>query len=90
MPENPEIFQPMINLKHFQQMTDIYGVAIDVHLVRTFKNGFALGGGYDLSDPVTWFVYDRESADAKWHKHCGPYSTFEQAKDWINGIREVA
>lgn len=72
------------------QMTDCYGVACDVHPVRTFHDGHELGAGYDLSDPSRWFVYDRESAEAKWCKHCGPYSVFEQAKDWINGIREDA
>jgi hypothetical protein len=86
MPENPEIFQPITNLK---QMTDIYGVAIDVHPVRTFRDGRSLGVGYDLTAPAAFFVYDRENGAAKWHKHCGPYSTFEQGKDWINGIREV-
>lgn len=71
-----------------QQMTDPYGVAIDVQLVRTFGTGAQLGGGYDLRDPATWFVYDRANADSRWHKHCGPMSTFEQTKDWIDGIRE--
>lgn len=71
-----------------EQMTDIYGVACDVHTVRTFKNGRELGPGYDLSAPSTWFVYDREDADSKWHKHCGPYSTFEQAKQWCLDVRE--
>jgi hypothetical protein len=74
------------------QMTDIYGVACDVHLVRTFQTGWQLGAGYDLRDPSTWFVYDRQRPDvernATWHKHCGPYSTFEQAKTWIKDIRE--
>jgi hypothetical protein len=70
------------------QMTDIYGVAIDVHPVRTFRDGRGLGAGYILSHPATWFVYDRENTNAKWHQHCGPYSTFDQAKDWIMEIRE--
>ena len=74
----------------FEQMTDVYGVACDVHLVRTFRDGRAMGAGYDLREPATWFVYDRENATAKWHKHCGPMSTFEQACDWIREIREVA
>lgn len=88
MPKDFEIFQPMTNLKHFEQMTDIDGVPCDVHSVRAFRDGRELGAGYDLRNPATWFVYDRGMADAKWHKHCGPYSTFEQAKDWIHGIRE--
>lgn len=88
MPENPEIFQPMTNLKQFEQMTDVYGVAIDVQLVRTFPDGRGLGVGYDLGSPGTWFVYDRENPSAKWHKHCGPYLTYGQAKDWSNRIRE--
>ena len=78
----------MTNLK-FEQMTDIYGVACDVQTVRTFRDGRELGAGYDLTDPATWFVYDRKNTEAKWHKHCGPYSTFEQAKRWIRDIRET-
>lgn len=73
-----------------EQMTDIYGVAIDVHPVRTFHDGRQMGAGYDLRQPSAWFVFDRENnTTAKWHKHCGPYSIFEQAKDWIEGIREI-
>ena len=79
----------MKNLKPFEQMTDIYGVACDIHTVRAFRDGRELGAGYELRDPATWFVYDRESTDAKWHMHCGPYSTFEQAVDWIRAIREA-
>lgn len=90
MPENYEIFQPMTNLKPFEQMTDIYGVAVDVHRVRRFRDARELGVGYELGRPTTWFVYDRDDALAKWHKHCGPYSTFDQAKEWIQAIREVA
>lgn len=89
MPKNPEIFQPMTNLKSFEQMTDIYGVPCDVQEVRRFRDGRLLGAGYDLGNPATWFVYDRESLAVKWHKHCGPYSTFEQAKQWCLDIREV-
>ena len=70
------------------QMTDIYDAPIDVNLVRTFRNGRQMGGGYDILAPSTWFVYDRDGADERWHKHCGPYSTYEQAADWIRGIRE--
>ena len=74
------------------QMRDIYGVPCDVHLVRTFKNGRALGVGYDLRDPRAWFVYDREAsrdatANGVWHKHCGPYATFDDAKDWCSAIQ---
>ena len=71
-----------------EQMTDIYGVPCDVHLVRTFRDGRSLGVGYDLRQPASFFVYDREADAEKWHKHCGPYSTFDQGKDWINNIRE--
>ena len=69
-----------------EQMVDIYGVACDVHLVRTFHDGRQLGVGYDLREPATWFVYDREAgalANGQWHKHCGSYSTFEHAEEWI-------
>lgn len=39
----------------------------------------------------SYFVYDRATDDprATWHLHCGPYSTFEQARDWILNIRET-
>jgi hypothetical protein len=88
MPDNYEVFQPMTNLKQVEQMTDVYGVACDVHAVRSFRNGREMGAGYELGAPSTWFVYDRENQTAKWHKHCGPYSTFDQASDWIKGIRD--
>lgn len=71
------------------QMLDIYGVACDVHPVRTFKDGRQLGAGYDLTDPATFYVYDREDRNGLWHKHCGPCSSFEDAKDWIMAIREA-
>ena len=74
-----------------EQMVDVYGVPCDVHSIRTFRDGSQLGAGYDLRKPATWFVYDAESdptaANGRWHKHCGPYSTFEQAVDWIKAIR---
>jgi hypothetical protein len=72
----------------FEQMTDIYGVPCDVQHVRTFRNKREMGGGYDSREPAAWFVYDRENASAKWHKHCGPYSSFDQTKDWINSIND--
>ncbi len=71
-----------------KQMLDIYGVACDVHPVRTFRNGRQLGVGYDLSLPAAFFVYDRDDRNANWHKHCGPYSDFDGAKWWIEQIRE--
>lgn len=76
------------------QMVDIYGVACDVHPIKTFTaTKRELGAGYDLRDPATWFVYDRDAnatGNGTWHKHCGPYSTFEQAREWILGIRDTA
>ena len=75
-----------------EQMVDIDGVACDVHPVRTFRGWRQLGAGYALNDSTTWFVYDREIdafGDGAWDKHCGPFSKFEQARDWILGIREV-
>ena len=37
----------------------------------------------------SWFVVDCDMrGDATWHTHCGPYSTPEQAAEWINAIRE--
>jgi hypothetical protein len=72
-----------------EQMADIYGVPCDVHALRTLRDGRQLGAGYDLREPSTWFVYDRESRTAQWHKHCGPYSQIEHAAEWIYNIREV-
>ena len=72
-------------------MVDVYGVPCDVHSVRGFNDGRQLGAGYDLEKPETWFVYDREQGrdgNGVWHKHCGPMSSFEQAKEWILAIRE--
>lgn len=37
----------------------------------------------------SFFVYDREHDAAGWHMHCGPYSTFAQAAEWIHGVSEV-
>lgn len=73
------------------QMVDIYGVPCDVHSVRTFRDGRQLGAGYELRDPSPWFVYDCEAGatgNGIWHKHCGPYSSFDEARDWILAIRE--
>jgi len=78
-------------MAEIEQMVDAYGVPCDVHPVRTFRSGWQLGAGYDLRDPATWFVYTRDAgpvANGQWHRHCGPYSTFEQAKDWCLAIRE--
>lgn len=76
-----------------EQMVDIYGVACDVHPVKTFAaTQKELGAGYELRKPSTWFVYDRDAGatgNGTWHMHCGPYSTFDQAKDWILAIRET-
>jgi hypothetical protein len=74
-----------------EQMIDIYGVAIDVHLIRTFNDGHQLGAGYDIENPTRWFVYHRGAGpvgNGQWDKHCGPMFTFEEAKDWILAIRE--
>jgi hypothetical protein len=63
----------------------------DVHIVRTFRDGRSLGAGYSLQDSATWYVYDREAGltgNGVWHMHCGPYSMFDEAKDWIMAIRE--
>ena len=42
-----------------------------------------------LFDWTAWFVYDRHVGERAWHKHCGPYSTREQAVDWILAIQET-
>lgn len=46
--------------------------------------GIMCGVGRDAG---SYFVYMRH-ADQPYTKHCGPYSTREQAVDWINGVRE--
>ena len=68
-----------------QQMVDSDGHPCDVLAVRKLDR-VELGAGYALRDPATWFVYDRRPPDLRWHKHCGPYSTFEQAVEWIQAL----
>lgn len=50
-------------------------------LTRTELAVHSLGG--------SWFVYDRDFDAQGWHLHCGPYSTFDQARDWILAIQET-
>lgn len=79
------------NQSNEQQMVDVYGEPCDVHSVRTFRDGCQLGAGYAIRRPSSWFVYDCEAGatgNGVWHMHCGPYLTFEDARDWILGIRE--
>lgn len=60
---------------------------VSVTHVRTFRSmRKELGVGCDRH---SWFVYDRSIGETEWHKHCGPYSTSEQAAQWIFDIREV-
>jgi hypothetical protein len=80
--------EPMTNPKRVEQMTDVYDVPCDVHHVRTFRTGREMGVGYPLRQVGTWFVYDRGSATDRWHMHCGPYSSFDQAAAWIHDIRD--
>lgn len=90
MPENYEVFQPMTNLKHVEQMTDIDGGRhrrASCSAMDDWRPTWRRLRSVEATS--TWFVYDRASDVDKWHKHCGPYSTFEQAKDWIKGIREA-
>ena len=58
----------------------------EVVRVRTFRSHTACGVGLDHD---SFYVYDRENDDAEWHMHCGPYSTFAQAAEWIADIREM-
>lgn len=56
-----------------------------VKQIRRFKR-FALG---IAQEGATWFVYMRMFGGSRtWAKHTGPYSTSEQAEDWIKAIRE--
>lgn len=61
-----------------------HGRTTAVEITRTFKDGFQNGVG---QDGESWFVYSGPPGDVT--KHCGPYSTREQAKDWIDAIRET-
>ena len=70
-----------------EQMVDVYSVPCDVHLVRTFSDGRQLGVGYDLREPVNYFVYDRLVSTERWHKHCGPFAIFENCRGWILSLR---
>lgn len=54
--------------------------------VRTFKSGTELGVGLDRG---SWFVYMKGKDETEWQKHCGPYSTREQAEWWIREVRET-
>jgi hypothetical protein len=65
-------------------MTLKYDTLDDVTVIRYFKNGNVLGVRKEAD---SWFVVDRVDG-INWHTHCGPYSTPEQAADWINQIRE--
>ncbi len=67
-------------------MLDEIGVVFVRHLEATRTS---LGVG---RDDDSYYVYDREDGKSAfdWHMHCGPYSTFEQAVDWIRAIRESA
>lgn len=65
---------------------DIYGVECIVEHERTFDStGRHLGVGHPVGNP-SWFVYDALPSEP-WHMHCGPYSTREQAVEWIAAIR---
>lgn len=64
-------------------------MAIGVTVIRRFEltqtelSVHALGGA--------WFVYDRDlgAMNPKWHLRCGPYASFDQARDWIFAIQET-
>ncbi len=62
-----------------------YGCVTVIEPVRRLpETKTTLGVGFDLG---AWFVYDRKGGE-EWHKHCGPYSTADQGREWINAIRE--
>lgn len=61
---------------------------IGVVLVRRFKDTKqSLGVGREGG---SYYVYDQPcgASTVDWHMHCGPYATFDQARDWILEIRE--
>ena len=53
--------------------------------VRTFKSGTQLS--VELHN-YSWFVTMKLTGEEEFSTHCGPYSTKEQAIDWIKDIRE--
>ena len=62
-----------------------FGRTVSVERVRYFATtDRTLGVGHDGD---SWFVFDRAPREP-WHKHCGPYSSEEQARAWIADIRE--
>jgi hypothetical protein len=64
-----------------------YGRRVEIEIVRYFvATKMTLGVGFDER---SWFVYDRQDGES-WHCHCGPYSTADQGRWWINEIRETA
>lgn len=66
-------------------MLDEVGV-VPVRSFRHTKMDLGIG-----RDDGSFYVYDRRhvAASFDWHMHCGPYSTFQQAVDWIRAIREI-
>lgn len=65
-----------------------HGRSVIVKPARSFGSGFEVGIGQERQGPYgLWFVYARTNT-GPWHKHCGPYSTEDQAVDWIRSIRE--
>lgn len=61
---------------------------VGVVLVRRFKSTkMDLGVG---CDDGSYYVYDRPfgASAFAWHMHCGPYSTYDEARDWIREVRE--
>jgi hypothetical protein len=65
----------------------IYDELGDVTIIRSFHRTNMVLGVRKEAD--SWFVVDCDMrGDATWHTHCGPYSTPEQAAEWINAIRE--
>lgn len=68
---------------------------LQTEFIRRFDDtGFELGvEQHDDGENRSWFVMARSAGrkkwDVQWSTHCGPYSTREQAVDWINAIRET-
>lgn len=63
-----------------------HGRTTTVEDVRTFMRTRTMCGVGRDGD--SYFVYMRAKGEP-YTKHCGPYSTRDQAVDWINAVRET-
>jgi hypothetical protein len=71
----------------FNQAGPIDDLEGPIDVVRKFTTtGMTLGVGNDGNG--RFWVYDIARGTHTWHRHCGPYATWQQAHDWIMAIRD--